>query len=237
MESDPGQRKGFSRNQYEGTLMATQNPITRFGLLRHGKTEWNQTKRIQGQKDSPLTPEARHKADQWGNVLIGVGWDRIISSDLGRAVETATLINQSLRVPMVQDSRLKEQDWGRWTGKTLTQLKEKEKQRLTEQVNAGWNFCPPGGEDRCSVLERSQAALLFAGTNWAGETILVVTHEGVIKSLIYHLSGRKFLPSEPPLIRGNHIHWLSYDNAGIGIIKINALDLSKNHETVPALVK
>jgi probable phosphoglycerate mutase len=138
---------------------------------------------------------------------------------------------------MVQDSRLREQDWGRWTGKTLTQLKEKDKQRLTEQVNAGWNFCPPDGEDRCSVLERSQAALLSAGENWAGETILVVTHEGVIKSLVYHLSDRKFLPSEPPLIRGNHIHWLSHDNAGIGIIKINALGLSKNHETKPSLVK
>jgi probable phosphoglycerate mutase len=117
------------------------------------------------------------------------------------------------------------------------QLKEKEKERLTEQINAGWNFCPPGGEDRCSVLERSQTALMSAGENRAGETILVVTHEGVIKSLVYHLSGRKFLPSEPPLIRGNHIHWLSHDKTGMGIIKINALNLSRSHEKVPASVK
>jgi probable phosphoglycerate mutase len=206
--------------------MEAQNTITRFGLLRHGKTEWNQTKRIQGQEDSPLIPEARQKADQWGNMLIDVGLDRIISSDLGRAMETATLINQSLGVPMIQDHRLREQDWGRWTGKTLMQLKEKDKQRLTEQVEAGWNFCPPEGEDRRSVLERSQAALLSAGRSWAGETILVVTHEGVIKSLIYHLSGRKFLPSEPRLISGNQIHWLYHDTEGIGITKINALDLS-----------
>jgi len=217
--------------------MGGQNPITRFALLRHGKTEWNQTKRIQGQEDSPLTPEARHKADLWGDILLSVRWNRIISSDLGRAMETATLINQSLRVPMVQDSRLREQDWGRWTGKTLMQLKENDKKRLTEQVNAGWYFCPPGGEDRLSVLKRSQDALLAAVKNWVGETILVVTHEGVIKSLVYHLSGRKFLPSEPPLIRGHHIHWLCHDNAGIGIIEINALDLSKNHETVPHQMK
>lgn len=217
--------------------MGAQNPITRFALLRHGKTEWNQTKRIQGQEDSPLTPEGRHKAGQWGDTLKDVHWDRILSSDLGRALETATLINQALGVPVVQDARLREQDWGRWTGKTLTQLKAEDKRRLTEQVDAGWNFCPPGGEDRCSVLNRSQGALLSAAKNWIGETMLVVTHEGVIKSLIYHLSGRKFLPSEPPLIRGNHIHWLYHDNAGIRIFKINALGLSKNHETVPSLVK
>lgn len=157
----------------------------------------------------------------------GVRWDRILSSDLGRAVETAILINQTLAVPVVQDARLREQDWGEWTGKTLTQLKEEDNQRLTEQVDAGWRFCPPGGEDRYSVLRRSQDALLEAAKKWVAETILVVTHEGVIKSLVYHLSGRKFLPSEPPLIGGDHIHWLSHENAGIRLIEVNALDLSK----------
>ena len=98
--------------------MAGNNSITRFALLRHGKTEWNQKKRIQGQEDSPLTAEGRTEAGQWGLKLKDVLWNRVLTSDLGRAMETATLINQVLKVPLFQDSRLREQDWGKWTGKT-----------------------------------------------------------------------------------------------------------------------
>ena len=201
--------------------MGGKNLITRFALLRHGKTEWNQKKRIQGQKDSPLTPEGRNEAKRWGHTLKGVHFERILTSDLGRALETATLINQTLEVPLVQDARLREQDWGSWTGKTLAQLKKEETRRLAREVNAGWEFCPPGGEDRCRVLERSQEALRTASKDWSGGKILVVTHEGVIKCLLYHLAKRQFLPSEPPLIRGKHIHWLYHDEVGIGLDRIN----------------
>jgi broad specificity phosphatase PhoE len=203
------------------TLMARQRPMTRFALLRHGKTEWNQKKRIQGQEDSPLASEGRNEAGQWGFILKDIRWDRILTSDLGRAMETATLINKTLKVPLVEDSRLREQDWGKWTGKTVAQLKEEDGSRLVEQIDAGWRFCPPGGEDRKSVLVRSREAIRTAAETWTGETILVVTHEGVIKCLIYQLTGRAFLPSEPSLIRENTIHWLFYDDSGLKIDKIN----------------
>lgn len=206
-----------------------QNSTTRFALIRHGKTEWNQKKLIQGQEDSPLTPEGKTEAELWGHALKGVHFGRILTSDLGRALETATLINQSLDVTLVKDSRLREQDWGRWTGKTVAQLEKEDNKRLTREVDAGWKFCPPGGENRFRVLERSQEALRAAAENWKGERILLVTHEGVIKCLIYHLVGRRFLPSEPPLIRGNHIHWLYHDAVGIGIDRINVqLDQSSS---------
>ena len=203
------------------TMMARQKPMTRFALLRHGKTEWNQKKRIQGQKDSPLTVKGRNEAGQWGLILKDIRWNRILTSDLGRAMETAALVNQTLKVPLSKDPRLREQDWGKWTGKTVSQLKEKDSRRLEEQINAGWLFCPPGGEDRNMVLERSREAIQTAAETWTGETILVVTHEGVIKCLIYHLNGREFLPSEPSLIRENTIHWLCYGDTGLKIDQIN----------------
>ena len=217
--------------------MAGKTSITRFALLRHGKTEWNQKKRIQGQEDSPLTPEGRREAGKWGLILKDVPWNRILTSDTGRAIETAALINQALKVPLVKDSRLREQDWGKWTGETLAQLKERDGRLLEEQVGAGWRFCPPGGEDRNSVLERSREAIRTAAEIWTGETILVVTHEGVIKCLVYHLTGREFLPSEPSIILENTIHWLYYDDTGLGIIEINALGFSSKHLTGPSIVK
>jgi probable phosphoglycerate mutase len=89
----------------------------------------------------------------------------------------------------------------------------------------GWKFCPPGGEDRLSVWHRSHSALLEAADRWCGDTILIVTHEGVIKSLIYHLAGRRFLPDEPALLKSYNLHWLIFSNNDLRIEAVNALAL------------
>lgn len=199
--------------------------ITRFGLIRHAQTAWNRAKRIQGQSDSRLTREGKLQADKWGDILSAISWDRILVSDIGRAFETAARINNICKIPMTADRRLREQDWGSWTGKTVRDIESDEPQLLVKQTAAGWQFCPPDGEDRRSVCKRSHAALVEAAANWPGETILIVTHEGVIKSLIYHLSGRNFLPEEPPLIRSMHLHWLLHNSKGLQIGELNALSL------------
>ena len=205
--------------------MSETLPTTRFGLLRHAQTLWNREKRIQGQNDSPLTNEGKRQAAKWRDILNPIFWDRIIASDTGRAFETATRINGLLQIPLTTDKRLREQNWGQWTGKTVREIKRDQPQVLAEQIRAGWKFCPPDGEDRMSVAERSQDALREAAGHWSGETILIVTHEGVIKSLIYHFSGRKFLPEEPPLIKSVHLHWLLHDAEGLRIGELNALPL------------
>jgi probable phosphoglycerate mutase len=124
---------------------------------------------------------------------------------------------------MTTDGRLREQDWGQWAGKTIAQLKTEIPQELKEQENAGWAFCPPGGEDRKAVQKRSQKALLEAAAQWPGSNILVVTHEGVIKSLIYHLCGRKFLAAEPAIIKKHQLHRLAHDKNGLRVEELNAL--------------
>ncbi len=196
---------------------------TRFGLLRHAPTEWNQQKRIQGKTDSPLIPAGRARAAAWGKQLSQFSWNRMMASDLGRALETADLVNEALGVSVTQDIRLREQDWGEWTGKTIKEAEEAYAGALAEQVNKGWAFCPPGGESRLRVRERSCRALETAAEAWPGETIMVVTHEGVIKCLVYGLLGRQFLPSEPPLFKSRCLHWLVWGREGLGIEEINAV--------------
>ncbi len=200
--------------------------IARFGLIRHAQTVWNREKKIQGHRDSPLTPEGEFQASRWGKILNQFPWNRLLASDTGRALATAEIINTYLKIPLTIDSRLREQDWGHWMGKTIPQIEAEAPQVLDEQINAGWRFCPPGGENRKSVLARSQGALQEAFGRWPGENILVVTHEGVIKSLVYHLCGRKFLPSEPPLLKSYRLHWLVYDRDGLRLEAVNALALS-----------
>ncbi|MDH3886710.1 MAG: histidine phosphatase family protein [Desulfobacterales bacterium] len=199
--------------------------ITRFGLVRHAETVWNREKRIQGQSDSALTDRGSEDADNWGRRLSRFSWDRILMSDSGRAVETAETINHHLQAPAESDPRLREQDWGRWTGRRITQVETEVSSRLQEKQMRGWKFCPPGGEDRLGVWHRSHSALAEAANRWCGDTILIVTHEGVIKSLIYRLSGRQFLPDEPALIKSYNLHWLIFRNNVLRIEAINALAL------------
>jgi broad specificity phosphatase PhoE len=199
--------------------------ITRFGLIRHAQTWCNREKKIQGQSDSPLTTDGKRQAARWGRLLKPLVWNRIIASDLGRARRTAELINADLKLPLTTDSRLREQNWGLWAGKTIAQLKTEIPRELKEQEKAGWAFCPPGGEDRRQVQIRSQSALVAAAAQWPGNNILVVTHEGVIKSLIYHLYGRKFLATEPVLIQTYQLQRLALDQNGLRIEALNALAL------------
>jgi probable phosphoglycerate mutase len=135
------------------------------------------------------------------------------------------MINESLEVPIDCDQRLREQDWGEWTGKTISQLKQEAPLLLTEQEKGGWNFCPPGGEDRLAVRDRSMKVIAGASEKWGGERILLVTHEGVIKCLLYSLCGRRFLPGEPEMIRPRSLHWLIHDQHGLRIENMNAVTL------------
>jgi probable phosphoglycerate mutase len=206
--------------------MTETKAITRFGLIRHAQTEWNLEKRIQGHSDSPLTAEGITQTVRWGRVLRQFPWSRILASDTGRAIETAKKINAFLKLPLTTDSRLREQDWGCWAGKTVSEIDAETPGALAAQVNAGWNFCPPGGEDRKGVLKRGQKALIDAAAGWPGDSILVVAHEGVIKSIIYHLCGRKFLPSEPSLIKSYRLHWVVCGRDGLRLEAVNAVELN-----------
>jgi probable phosphoglycerate mutase len=201
--------------------------MTRLGLIRHAETVWNRENRIQGHDDSPLTARGKKDADRWGIALSRISWDRIVGSDLGRAVGTATIINRHLQIPFDTDSRLREQNWGEWTAKAADKIKYEELPKLDEAQRSGWQFCPPGGEDRISVWQRSHNALVAAARQWPGNTILVVTHEGVIKNLIYRLCNRRYAPGESTLIESRHLHWLVIHGGGLQLDRINALQLAK----------
>jgi broad specificity phosphatase PhoE len=203
--------------------MASEYPATRFGLLRHAETVWNSEKRIQGHSDSPLTPSGRQHAEQWGLQLGHYAWDRVLVSDLGRARETAGCVNISLKLPIHTDPGIREQNWGLWEGKKIHRLRDQA--LMGEQVAAGWSFCPPEGEDRESVWKRGHDAICRAADRWPGNTILIVTHEGMLKCLIYRLLGRQFLPSEPKVMKSACLHFFRYDQKGLSIEQINALPL------------
>lgn len=204
---------------------ATLNPgAAVFHLMRHAPTEWNAAGRIQGQADSPLTSTGRQWAAAWGRHLASLDMTHILSSDTGRALATAEAINAALKLPLRTDGRLREQDWGRWTGCRHRSLKKDAAPAYTRQQARGWHFRPPGGESHLEVLERALAAL--AETGEAGENVLVVTHEGVIKCLVYHLAIRDGCGCRPAPPEPRHLHRLVRVGTRLWLDRVNALSLN-----------
>ena len=201
---------------------------TLFGLVRHAETMWNRERRIQGSNDSPLTEQGRREASQWGALLQPQGWQRILASDLGRTRATVKRLNRHLDLPIRFDPRLRELDWGEWTGRCIDDLVANCRDEVDASYKEGWFFAPPGGENRASLRNRAAEALAGAHRRWSGHRILVVCHEGVIKALIYHLLGRQYRADDPPLrLRKKHLHRIVCDAEGLHVDNLNALCLEK----------
>ncbi|MDA8136869.1 MAG: histidine phosphatase family protein [Desulfobacteraceae bacterium] len=198
--------------------------MIRLGLIRHARTPWNQEKRIQGSTDIPLSPEGQEEAARWGEVLTSEPFDAILSSPLTRARETALILSDRMGIPLCVDMDLREQDFGDWEGQRITEIREKDPRAVEFQESRGWEFRPPGGESRIRVLERVTKAFERAAKTFENQYILVVTHQSVIKILIYDALKRTFGPDETPLLKDYCLHDLLWDGT-LRIQEINRLRL------------
>jgi probable phosphoglycerate mutase len=166
-------------------------PILYFA--RHGQTDWNAERRLQGQHDIPLNSLGRIQAAQSGRILrelfvrerLQAADFDYVSSPLGRARETMELMRTGLGLNPVQyrtDPRLKEMSFGRWEGYTFAELKDREAEGLAAREKDKWGFVLPGGE--------SYAQLTVRVRDWY-ESIerdtVVAAHGGVCRALIAHL--------------------------------------------------
>ncbi|SLM28039.1 Phosphoglycerate mutase [Desulfamplus magnetovallimortis] len=210
--------------------------MTEFVLMRHAETIWNRQKKIQGTKDSPLTPFGEEMAIGWGKELKkkenqAGRFSSILSSDLGRAVKTARLVNSCLDIPLMMDIGLREMDWGEWTGKVYKEIRKASPEAVKKQVHLCWQFRPPGGESRIDLLQRSLDALESASEKFSfaeKERILVVTHEGVIRTLINYFFNRSFMWNEPDIMEPWNLHSFFYDHeeTAFKLKQVNMLKLS-----------
>ncbi|HEY2750793.1 histidine phosphatase family protein [Phenylobacterium sp.] len=125
-------------------------------LVRHGQTEFNRERRIQGHVDSPLTELGVRQAKAVGGLLRDLirdpaGW-RIISSPLGRAASTAEIVARKLGgLPVELDERLKEMSWGENDGRLRAEL---EAQHPDTFGRTGWAFDAATGETYEQVAAR-----------------------------------------------------------------------------------
>ena len=144
-------------------------------LVRHGETEWNAAGRYQGAKDSPLTERGRQQARQTGRRLAHCfnGDLPLVAhvSPLGRTLETAALIAESLPLEIRIEPRLAEISAGAWDGLSMYEIDMEYPGALSAGGQHDWYFLGPGGETFESALGRVSAWL-----SEAAAPSLIVTH-------------------------------------------------------------
>ena len=170
--------------------------LRRLILLRHGQTDYNVTGRMQGHLDSVLTAVGHEQAATAAPVLAALEPDRVVSSDLQRAVDTAEVVGAACGLAVKFDARLRETHLGDWQGCTVPEIDVDYPGAI-----AAWRsdptWAPPGGESRVDVVARSRPVVDELDVEFADSdgpsTVLLVAHGGLIAGLV---TGLMELPTE-----------------------------------------
>jgi probable phosphoglycerate mutase len=187
--------------------------MTRVIVVRHGQTEWNVEARIQGQGDSVLTQEGLAQARALASRLAAEPFDALISSDLGRAAETARAIAERCGKPIVLDARLRERHFGAGEGMTYEEVDRAYPGAFARIRNVDPDFVIPGGEGRRQFHGRVVSAMDSLAQAHDGRTIVVVTHGGVLATFFRHVHGIPLDVAHPISITNASYNVLAHDRA------------------------
>ena len=162
--------------------------MSRLLLVRHGQSTWNADGRWQGKADPPLSELGVRQAEAVAAALAparptGYELGALWTSPLARARGTAEIVGGLIGLDHVVDARLEERDAGEWTGLTRVEIEAAWPGYLAEHRR------PPGFELDQTLVVRALAALDAIETAAPVETVLVVTHAGVIRAVERHLGG------------------------------------------------
>jgi probable phosphoglycerate mutase len=168
-------------------------------VTRHGQTDWNVEKRIQGQTDVELNPTGIEQAHQTKKKLEKETIDVILCSPLKRAKQTADIININRNIPIIYDERLLEIDYGEIDGKLGSEF----------DYNGFWTITNThqykGAETLTNFIKRVHECLDELKKQ-EKENILIVTHNGVCRAINLYFNE---IPED-----GNIIH-LGMDNCEV----------------------
>jgi probable phosphoglycerate mutase len=163
-------------------MTSPDSPI-RVVLWRHGQTDWNVENRFQGHSDIPLNKVGHYQASEAAQVLAALRPDRIISSDLIRAQETAAALAALTDITVEINPNLRETDGGLWEGKLASENRATHGELFANWYEGGDEPAGVTGERRSDVAKRAVAVIEKETTNFSG-TIVFVTHGGTVRSVL-----------------------------------------------------
>ena len=176
--------------QRRGMIPAMES--TRILAIRHGETAWNVGGRIQGHLDIPLNDTGRAQARRLARALAGRdAIDLIVSSDLGRAFDTARAVADATGAPLVANAALRERCFGDFQGRTFPEIEATWPDDAARWRRREPEWSPPGGQGESLLLFRervTQAVSALAAEN-IGKHIALFTHGGVLDVLYRAATG------------------------------------------------
>jgi len=173
--------------------------------VRHGETDFNAERRMQGHLDVPLSETGRVQAQAAAARLADESIDKIYSSDLQRALETARIIHEGREIELVTDLRLREFHMGTFQGMTLSEAREKHGDAWERFFIHDADFALPGGQSRNQKQVEIASFMEEVVRSQAGGRMLVVTHGGILIAMLRHVLG----------IPASHYFRVSIENTGI----------------------
>lgn len=177
-------------------------------LIRHGETAWNAEMRFQGHANIKLSERGRNQARALGERLRKENFGGIYASDLERAYETATIIARYHNLEVRKEPGFREMNFGVWEGLTFKQIHAQHAGLAARWWKNPLETRVPGGESLGDLVERSMAALFEICNMHKDQKILIVTHGGVVKSIISTVLGMDL----------NEYWRLKQDNLALNII-------------------
>ena len=189
---------------------------TRFCLVRHGETDWNVARRLQGHTDIDLNMRGVAQAEQMARALqkINLQFDVLYTSDLQRAAKTAKEIERLFKTSAIVNSALRERHLGALQGLTMDDAPKIEPKLWQSHLQRNLAEELRGGESIIQFADRIQDALDQIRKQHVGKTILIVSHGGAL-DMMYRLASNQSLNSEKAVAVPNaSLNWISHDGEG-----------------------
>lgn len=182
---------------------------TRLCLIRHGETEWNAERRIQGQIDIALNATGQRQAEAAGRWLRGAGITALYASDLTRARTTAEAIGRALGLTPVLLPEMRERCYGVFEGLTYAEAQARypEGYGAFEGRNAEYAF--ETGESLQAIYERVTGKLREIAAAHPGGVVAVVVHGGVLDVINRFVRGNPLEAPRDFLIPNAGLNWIS----------------------------
>jgi probable phosphoglycerate mutase len=187
--------------------------ITRFCLVRHGETDWNAVRRLQGHTDIDLNARGIAQAKQMAHALksIHLQFDVLYTSDLQRAAKTAQAIEELFKASAISNVALRERHLGALQGLTTDEAPMREPELWKSHLSRNVEENLRDGESIQQFADRIRTALEQIREQHLGKTILLVSHGGVL-DMMYRIASRQPLDAEKAIAVPNaSLNWISHD--------------------------
>jgi len=200
-------------------------------LVRHGKTDWNDKKLVQGHTDIPLNLEGQITAKELAKEFGGVKFDRVYSSDLSRARETAEIIALEHQLAVETTKALRERNFGNLEGKSHSVFPEMNQilDSLDDKTRYSYKFdINMEMESDEEIMSRFLVFLRASAIANLGKTILMATHGGVIRAFLIKLGFLSYARSEEKVeirnlafvkLESDGVNFFVRETSGIEIVK------------------